>query len=81
MMQLPDYRDYPVLSEYVDVVRSAGYSFPALMGWVIQSTMSAGRRDRTLACRLDLSALLSSTIGVQHYPKQDPGAAFRQLDR
>lgn len=35
----PDYRDYATLSEYIDAVISAGLSFSALIGWVIQSTM------------------------------------------
>jgi hypothetical protein len=35
----PDYHDYSTLSEYMDGVKSAGYSFPALLGWVVQSTM------------------------------------------
>jgi hypothetical protein len=39
MKRAPDFRDYATLSEYADAVKSAGYSFPALLGWVVQSTM------------------------------------------
>ncbi len=35
----PDYHDYSSLSEYVEAVKLAGYSFSALLGWVIQSAM------------------------------------------
>ena len=42
MTKPPDYHDCSTLSEYMEGVKSAGYSFPALLGWVIQSTM---RRD------------------------------------
>jgi hypothetical protein len=47
----PDYHDCSTLSEYMEGVKSAGYSFPALLGWVIQSTML--RRGCTFQVAMD----------------------------
>jgi hypothetical protein len=52
MKKALDICDYATLSEYVDAVRSAGYSFPAVMGWVIQSTMKS--RECTFHEAMDL---------------------------
>jgi hypothetical protein len=47
----PDYHDYSTLTEYAAAVKSAGYSLPALLGWVIQSTML--RRGCTFQVAMD----------------------------
>ena len=51
MTKPPDYHDCSTLSEYMEGVKSAGYSFPALLGWVIQSTML--RRGCTFQVAMD----------------------------
>lgn len=51
MTKARDYHNYWTLSDYMDSVKSAGYSFPALLGWVVQSTMV--RHDCTFQAAME----------------------------